>query len=164
MSSFSATIQPVAKSVPDNCLPEGRKVVTFQQDLFTLTWEQTTFQGSTVYHAEFDFNIQSANQQPLTALQSLVVSFITGNSSNPVFVIDIGNNLPIYIGTVIDVDEDSCFYGIFPFITTSNLIHVDVYMSDNFDPTGLVNGLFCMGVSNFELMPVAIETMNNTSS
>lgn len=156
--SSPSTIQPVSRTVKENCLPEGRRIVTFQQDISALTWSQGTYQGASVWMAHFQFDVRSANSQPLTAMQSLIVSIITGGANLVPILIDTGNNLPIYIGSTQDADTDYCFYGIIPYLSTSDLINVTLFFQS--DPTGLIQGLISLGVANFEMMPIAIASLN----
>ena len=149
-------IQQVPKAVEEKCLPEGRRIATFQQDISLLQWSADTFQGLSCFTAKFSFNIRSLNQQPLTALQSLILSIATVQA-DMVAVVDIGNNLPIYIGSSIGFSNGSLEWGVFPFITADD--QVNVTLISNADLTGTGAGLFSIGVSNFEIDPIFSETL-----
>lgn len=164
MASASVPIvKGIALSVPEKCLPEGRRILRFQQDLFFLNWVPATLLGKAgLFSTKFSFNLKDSNQQPMTAFQSLIISFVTGNDTDVMAIIDFADGgIPIYLGEPPGASPDLCIYAILPWLTSSDIINVTLYSS--IDQTGLGNGLMTMGVANFQIDPIYIGSNDNVS-
>ena len=168
--SASVYLTSALSPCKERALPEGRRVVTFEQllDPSNLVYAQQPLANSTPYAANFSFNVdENSGGIRLSNLQSLLISLWTLSPANvgiqsfqSMMFIDTGNGLPIWIGQNFGFGtRGNVTHACVPYASNSRVVRGTVYIPLGYNPPDpAAIGILRLGVSNYPIKPFWITT------